>query len=148
MKIVVFLLGAAASVSELPAAEPLKSVAAITPEQIGEFISINGTTEQFRAPAGRREPYAFQLRDNTGQSIRVFAWPETMTRIKSWQDLRTTGATVFVTAEVVDHEGEFELQIQDWAEVEIKRRRNAISATSSSVLLTTDSFDGKTTGAH
>lgn len=144
IKTLALLTGISVLVSTALASEPLKSPGMITPQQIGEFITVSGTAEQFRAPSSRREPYSFRLRDQSGQSIRVFAWPETMTAIKGWQDLTTTGTKVSMTAEVIDHEGEFELQIQDWAEVKVESAWRTASGLSTATVTSSK----ETTGAR
>lgn len=130
------------------AVTPINGVADITPERIGEFITISGTTANFRSPRERREPYSFQLRDSAGGVIRVCAWPEMMTAIKGWQDLYTTGTAIRVTAEVTDHDGQYELQIQDWEEVTIQRDKSQNATTSATQIMQLSPTTHETTGVH
>lgn len=97
-----------------------RAVSKITPEHTGEFVTIVGGAEWFTPPGAARGPYSFQLRDAQGSTIRVCAWPEIFDKIAQGNMLRTTGTLVRLTAEVAEHNGRLELQIQDWKEVEVR----------------------------
>jgi hypothetical protein len=105
------------------AATQVNSASDLTPDQIGEFVTISGHTTHFRAPSNDRSPYWFRMRDSSGTEIRAVAWPDVLKSVSHWQALATTGTSITLTAEVADYEGTLELHVVDPTELLVQPSR-------------------------
>lgn len=111
------LLCAAALAGASAAATELSAIEDITTDHIGEFVTLQGSAAGYFQPPEERTPYAFNIRDKNGQTIRVVAWPDIFENVKDKTLLQTTGTSVFITAQVAEHSGKLELHLQDWEEL-------------------------------
>jgi hypothetical protein len=119
IKIIFALAAVTLAGADAQAVTPVNSARDLTPDQIGEFVTLSGRTSDFRKPRSSREPYSFRIKDTAGATIRVCAWPDILQTVSRWEALQTTGTEISLTAEVADYNGTLELHIQDGEEVHV-----------------------------
>lgn len=127
------LAGAAA------AARQISAIDEITADHIGEFVTLYGTAAGYFLSREERAPHAFHVRDSAGQTIRVVAWPDIFENVKNKTMLQTSGTRVIITAQVAEHSGNLELQLQDWEELIVS------AATSETLSIESEKLNSGTT---